>query len=246
MIDSVVFWGDEARVKERIEEMFSFGASEVLLSPMGAGPNPGESVHRATSLIADLSRAGIGRWQVVVLQEFLCMYSRILTPLDGSSLSEQVLPYVRQLAFGLTAPVTLITVVEPVTPTVGRSLNPEAHEYESDTHLEDHAASYLNGVVSGTPGGEAGGLYGHAVGERRPRKSSPRRSGYTGTLIAMSGHGRAGSGPVVAGQRGRPRAAPDHKPAAHRAVRRRQAFQVMLRALEGSSAGSCYPWTARP
>ncbi len=58
MIDSVVFWGDEARVKERIEEMFSFGASEVLLSPMGAGPNPGESVHRATSLIADLSKAG--------------------------------------------------------------------------------------------------------------------------------------------------------------------------------------------
>ena len=56
MIDAVVFWGDEARVTERIEEMFSFGAAEVLLSPMGAGPNPGESVHRATTLIAQLSK----------------------------------------------------------------------------------------------------------------------------------------------------------------------------------------------
>ena len=119
------------------------------------------------------------------------MYSRILTPLDGSSLSEQVLPYVRQLAFGLAVPVKLITVVEPVTPTIGRSLNPEAYEYESETHLEDHAVSYLDGVVSelregrlevstvapsGTPAQEI-----VAEAERVP-----------GTLIAMSGHGRAG------------------------------------------------------
>ena len=119
------------------------------------------------------------------------MYSRILTPLDGSSLSEQVLPYVRQLAFGLAVPVTLITVAEPVTPVVGRSDSPEPPEYESDTHLEDHAGSYLNGVASGLregrlevstvtpPGTPAHEIVAEA--ERTP-----------GTLIAMSGHGRAG------------------------------------------------------
>ena len=57
MIDAVVFWGDETRVAERIEEMFSFGASEVLLSPIGAGADQTGSIHRATRLIAELSDA---------------------------------------------------------------------------------------------------------------------------------------------------------------------------------------------
>ena len=47
------------------------------------------------------------------------MYSRMVVPLDWSSLSEQVLPYVRQLGLGLSIPVTLMTVVEPPTPTIG-------------------------------------------------------------------------------------------------------------------------------
>jgi hypothetical protein len=34
MIDGVVFWGNETRVAKRIQEMFSFGASEVLVSPL--------------------------------------------------------------------------------------------------------------------------------------------------------------------------------------------------------------------
>lgn len=60
MIDAVVFWGDETRVAERIQEMFSLGASEVLLSPIGAGEDQAESIHRATRLIADLAKAPIG------------------------------------------------------------------------------------------------------------------------------------------------------------------------------------------
>lgn len=41
------------------------------------------------------------------------MYSRILVPLDGSEMAEQVLPYVRLLAKGLGAHVLLYQVFHP-------------------------------------------------------------------------------------------------------------------------------------
>ncbi|PKB80332.1 MAG: hypothetical protein BZY88_09000 [SAR202 cluster bacterium Io17-Chloro-G9] len=59
MIDAAVWWGDETRVAERIKEMFSFGATEVLLSSIAAGEDQGESVHRVTRLIAELSKTPI-------------------------------------------------------------------------------------------------------------------------------------------------------------------------------------------
>lgn len=59
MIDAAVWWGDETKVAEKIKEMFSFGATEVLLSPIAAGEDQGESVHRVTRLIAELSKTPI-------------------------------------------------------------------------------------------------------------------------------------------------------------------------------------------
>ena len=41
MIDDVVFWGDETKVAERIQELFSFGATEVLASPFARRAGPG-------------------------------------------------------------------------------------------------------------------------------------------------------------------------------------------------------------
>lgn len=41
------------------------------------------------------------------------MYSRMLIPLDGSKLAEQVLPYARSLATTLKIPVELLEVVDP-------------------------------------------------------------------------------------------------------------------------------------
>ena len=55
MVDSIVLWGDEAKVTERINELFAWGAAEVLISPVGAGDDEAESVHRTTRLIAKLS-----------------------------------------------------------------------------------------------------------------------------------------------------------------------------------------------
>ena len=59
MIDAVVLWGDETRVAERIRELFSFGAAEVLVSPIGATEDLGESIHRTTRLLAELSRSPV-------------------------------------------------------------------------------------------------------------------------------------------------------------------------------------------
>jgi nucleotide-binding universal stress UspA family protein len=41
------------------------------------------------------------------------MYMRMLIPLDGSKVAEQVLPYARFLAKGLVIPVELLGVVDP-------------------------------------------------------------------------------------------------------------------------------------
>lgn len=42
------------------------------------------------------------------------MYARMLIPLDGSKVAEQVLPYARFLAKALTIPVELLGIVDPV------------------------------------------------------------------------------------------------------------------------------------
>lgn len=47
LIDAVIAWGPADRVAERVREMFAAGADEVLLRPLGAGPDP-EEVGQAT------------------------------------------------------------------------------------------------------------------------------------------------------------------------------------------------------
>ncbi len=59
MIDAVVFSGDESRVTERTQEMFSFGAGEMLISPLGAGGDEAESIHRTTRLLAELAKSPV-------------------------------------------------------------------------------------------------------------------------------------------------------------------------------------------
>ena len=118
------------------------------------------------------------------------MYTRIVVPLDGSSLSEQVLPYVRQLAAGLSIPVTLISVVEPPPIGVAQGLNPQLHEHETD-QLISRARSYLDPVANALR--DAGieimtatptGIPAQAIVDEAEKEPD--------TLIAMSGHGRSG------------------------------------------------------
>lgn len=56
MVDAVVPWGDEMRVAERLKEIFSFGVSEIIVSPVPAGADSDASRERTLRLLAQVSR----------------------------------------------------------------------------------------------------------------------------------------------------------------------------------------------
>ncbi len=119
------------------------------------------------------------------------MYTRILTPLDGSDVSEQVMPYVRSLAAGLSLPTTLLHAIEPETITIPQLLNPSLHADEFASHRIRHARQYVEPIAA-----EFGRL-GLAV-HMEIRHAEPataivdEAATDPGTLIAMSSHGRSG------------------------------------------------------
>ncbi|MBI4305090.1 MAG: LLM class flavin-dependent oxidoreductase, partial [Chloroflexi bacterium] len=58
MIDAVVAHGDEAAVANRLRQVLEWGASEVLIAVVTAGPDPKKSWERTMRLIAVLSQGG--------------------------------------------------------------------------------------------------------------------------------------------------------------------------------------------
>ncbi len=119
------------------------------------------------------------------------MYARILVPVDGSSLSEQVLPYVQQLGLGLSIPVTLMTVVEPSPASIGLHLGSSSQEQDTVRHRADHAVAYVNSLA------DAFRSDGVTVSTVTPSGSPAQEiiqeaAREADTLIAMSGHGRSG------------------------------------------------------
>jgi alkanesulfonate monooxygenase SsuD/methylene tetrahydromethanopterin reductase-like flavin-dependent oxidoreductase (luciferase family) len=56
MIDAVVFWGNEARVEERLHEMLDYGAAEILASPVLAGGDLAASLDRTLRLLGQVSQ----------------------------------------------------------------------------------------------------------------------------------------------------------------------------------------------
>ncbi len=119
------------------------------------------------------------------------MYTQILTPLDGSEVSEQVLPYVQSLASGLSLPITLILAVEPEHPSVGQILNPTLHLYETHFHRASHAQAYLERRASELR--EAGLSVITTVPHKEPSAAIvDEATNDPGALIAMASHGRSG------------------------------------------------------
>jgi alkanesulfonate monooxygenase SsuD/methylene tetrahydromethanopterin reductase-like flavin-dependent oxidoreductase (luciferase family) len=57
MIETVVLSGDESRVAERLHELFSFGAAEILVSPLAAGSDRAASLERTLRLVAEVGTA---------------------------------------------------------------------------------------------------------------------------------------------------------------------------------------------
>ena len=113
------------------------------------------------------------------------MYTRILVPLDGSKLAEQVLPYVRLLGKAEALPIVLLRVIEPAPPDlIGFSQGVEiianiaAQEYLDSvaTSLKEDGLDVASLVSEGNPAS--------CIADEGNRES--------GTLIAMSTHGYSG------------------------------------------------------
>jgi nucleotide-binding universal stress UspA family protein len=116
------------------------------------------------------------------------MYDRILVPLDGSPLAEQVLPYVSRISLGLGIPVYLFQVLDAVNE---RLADPAHGLYTSAIAdgLHDNAIDYLNSVKRNMSGKEitTDAYEGNAVSSIiEEADKSP------GSLVAMSTHGRSG------------------------------------------------------
>jgi nucleotide-binding universal stress UspA family protein len=121
------------------------------------------------------------------------MYTRVLVPLDGSALAEQVLPYVRLLAGPLQAPVHLLRVIERPLPEIGAQLNPRLHQQRSKASERRQAQEYLEALAG--PMREAGVGVATAVRVGTPALEIVNEAAKEpDTLVAMSTHGRSGIG----------------------------------------------------
>ncbi len=119
------------------------------------------------------------------------MYTRILTPLDGSEVSEQVLPYARALSSGLSLPVSLLMAIEPEHHTISQALNPVMHFHETEDHRSNHAEGYLSSVVARLKG--AGLAADSTLLRSDPSAGIVEEAAKDqGVLIAMASHGRSG------------------------------------------------------
>ena len=56
MLDAVTVSGPEAAVGDRLRALLAMGAGELMVTPVGAGPDPQASVERTLRLVADLAR----------------------------------------------------------------------------------------------------------------------------------------------------------------------------------------------
>jgi nucleotide-binding universal stress UspA family protein len=117
------------------------------------------------------------------------MYTKILVPLDGSAVAEQVLPYVRTLARGLKIPVEFVGVVDmeelasPASAEKGRYVEPMIEDSlrRSGEYLKGVAQTfpYPNVSFSVGKGRAAEVIIAKAVADKK-------------TLIIMATHGRSG------------------------------------------------------
>ena len=119
------------------------------------------------------------------------MYSRILVPLDGSKLAEQILPSVRQLGKCMELESHLLNVVEPVTRSAGEAFEPPMRYLDFAEARKTDALEYLIGVAASLQKYKfvtktlvrEGQAAAEIISEADPE---------SGTLIAMSTHGRSG------------------------------------------------------
>ncbi len=125
------------------------------------------------------------------------MYRRILLPLDGSPLAEQVIPYVIQLGKALSSEIVLLQSFEPVSPQLA---DPEHGRYvdQLTTTFAESVLDYLETVAKRFR--DEGVNPACLAPEGQPaEKIIEEASKMPNTLVAMSTHGRSGIGRWVMG-----------------------------------------------
>jgi nucleotide-binding universal stress UspA family protein len=119
------------------------------------------------------------------------MYTKVLVPLDGSTLAEQALPYVRMLAGPLQATIHLLRVIEGPAPETGAQLTRRLYEIRSESSERRKAHEYLEALAG--PMREAGLLVATGVRVGSPAvEIVDEAAKEPDTLVAMSTHGRSG------------------------------------------------------
>jgi nucleotide-binding universal stress UspA family protein len=117
------------------------------------------------------------------------MYTRMLIPLDGSQIAEQVLPYARSLAKALTIPVELLEVVDPEA--LNLLANPEQGRY-IDTLLAERKESrktYLEAIARSFQGVHVKCF---VEGGKAEKVIIEKAAADKETLVVMATHGRSG------------------------------------------------------
>jgi nucleotide-binding universal stress UspA family protein len=126
-------------------------------------------------------------WDTTKGREYAVMITRILIPLDGSMMAEQVVPYARTFARGLKIPVELLAVVDAgaLLTSVERARLfdnlAEQESHKSKEYLERIAERFAGSRVKRSVGQ---GIAAEAIIEKATADNS--------TLIAMTTHGRSG------------------------------------------------------
>jgi len=118
------------------------------------------------------------------------MYGKILVPLDGSNLSESVLPYVRALAQALKIQVELLHAIDPevISALVDPSSGRYANVVEVDMRRKD--LEYLEPVADSFP--EARAVSCSTVVDKPAAAIVQIAAATSETLVAMATHGRSG------------------------------------------------------
>ena len=117
------------------------------------------------------------------------MYSRMIIPLDGSNVAEQVLPYARYLAKALALPVELFQAVDPAA--LEALANPAQGRYV-DTIIDEKRASSAQYLETVGRSFQTGGVA-SAVEIGKPEDLLvDKAAGDPQTLIIMATHGRSG------------------------------------------------------
>ena len=117
------------------------------------------------------------------------MYTRMLIPLDGSIVAEQVLPYARFLAKALTIPVELLEVVDPEA--LALLSNPRQGRYVDTILAEgiESSKNYLETIGRSFQGAKVKSLVEKGKAEDVVIEKAAADKN---TLIVMATHGRSG------------------------------------------------------